>query len=279
MCVTVASGNIVGNARQKWKVCHAMAFWSCMPGLKSSSGLYPVLLHYCLCRLSPASLIHYLKYKLCSFVDIVVDLSSHLLLRSPLAHCVGVSIMESKVSPTQPRQPLVASFSHQQHSSKHSTAASHPRHIDLQALHSSFVSTRHKKVRAPRSLKPQWPPNLSESNKELVLALGLEEVYRCMAENHKFHIDVVREVAAGQQSLEHADQVLCSMRKAAECEYTHIMKQEFGIAIKEGCTKQTRAVRKRKRKAMQIREQGLACLARALSDKQRWVPWAETLTP
>jgi hypothetical protein len=69
--------------------------------------------------------------------------------------------------------------------------------------------------------------NLSASNKELVLALGLEEVYKHMAESHKFHIDVVREVAASQQSLENADQVLCSMHKAAEHEYARLMKQEF----------------------------------------------------
>jgi hypothetical protein len=69
--------------------------------------------------------------------------------------------------------------------------------------------------------------NLSASNKELVLALGLEEVYKHMAENHKFHIDVVQEVAASQQSLENADRVLCSMHKAAEHEYACLMKQEF----------------------------------------------------
>lgn len=130
----------------------------------------------------------------------------------------------------KPIKPLEGSSSHQQHSSEHSTvAASHPRHIDLQALHSSYTSTRHaleklgwpQKVKAPRLSRPS---NLSESNKELVLALGLEEVYKHMAENHKFHIDVVWEVAARQQSLEHADQVLYSMRKAAEREYAHIMK-------------------------------------------------------
>ena len=39
---------------------------------------------------------------------------------------------------------------------------------------------------------------------------------------------------AGQQSLEDADNVLCSMRKAAEREYARIMKQEFGVAIQGG---------------------------------------------
>lgn len=67
-------------------------------------------------------------------------------------------------------------------------------------------------------------PNLSESDKELVLALGLEEVYKHMAEKHKFHIDFVQEVGAGQQCLELADQVMCSMCKA-EHEYACIMKQ------------------------------------------------------
>ena len=67
-----------------------------------------------------------------------------------------------------------------------------------------------------------------------MLALGLEEVHKHMAENHKFHIDVVREVVAGQQCLEDADQVLCRMRKAAECEYACIMKQQFGVGIQRG---------------------------------------------
>jgi hypothetical protein len=83
-----------------------------------------------------------------------------------------------------------------------------------------------------------WPqqaktlPNLSESDKTLLLTLGLEVVYKRMADNHKFHIDVVQkvvqEVLARKQSLEQADQVLCSMRKAVECKYAHIMKQQFG---------------------------------------------------
>jgi hypothetical protein len=134
--------------------------------------------------------------------------------------------MGPKVSPTtRPNQPL-ASSSHLQNSSEYSTTATPP-HIDLQALHSSFRSTgKHtlekiqpQQVRAPNLLRQS---NLSESNKEVVLALGLEEVYKRMAESHKFHIDLVREVAAGQQSLEHTDQVLYSMRKAAEREYAHI---------------------------------------------------------
>ena len=131
------------------------------------------------------------------------------------------------MDPEESPQPL-ASSSHQQHSSEHPTISTCP-HIDLQALHSRKSIKRsqaskntsfcisgctHEKIwppqaRAPRSLTP---PNLSESDKKrLVLALGLEEAYKRMAANHKFHIDVVREVAAGQQCLEQADQVLCSM--------------------------------------------------------------------
>ena len=122
-------------------------------------------------------------------------------------------------------------------------------HIDLRVLHSrksvekfrassssnrSFGSTgralvvkktRSRQAKAPRS---STPPNLSESNKELVLALGLEAVYKRMADNHKFHIDIVREVAARQRSLEQADQVLRSMREAAEHEYARLLKREFG---------------------------------------------------
>ena len=120
-------------------------------------------------------------------------------------------------------------------------------HIDLQVLHSrksvekfrastssnrSFGSTsralvkktRPRKAKAPRS---STPPNLSESNKGLVLALGLEAVYKRMADNHKFHVDIVREVAARQRSLEQADQVLRSMREAAEHEYARLLKREF----------------------------------------------------
>ena len=154
---------------------------------------------------------------------------------------VGVSMMDHKVSPTPRSTQPLASPSQQQHSSEHPTTAIHPQHIDLQALHSSFHSAGHphkilpqprpQQVRAPSLLSS---PNLSESNKELVLGLGLEEVYKCMAENHKFHIDVVWEVAAGQQCFEHADQVLCSMHKAAEHEYAQIMKQEFGVALQSG---------------------------------------------
>jgi hypothetical protein len=116
----------------------------------------------------------------------------------------------------------------------------------LQALHSSFHSTGKsttsalekiwpQQVRAPRLSRQSNPrSNLSESNKELVLALGLEEIYKCMAKNHKFHIDLVWEVAAGQRSLEHADQVLYSMCKAAEHEYACITKQEFSVALQTG---------------------------------------------
>ena len=143
--------------------------------------------------------------------------------------------MEPKVSPTQ---PPVASSSHWQHSSEHSTAATHPQLIDLKALHSSFGHTSHTPEKGGQPEQVRVPlaksPNLSESNKELLLALGLEKVYKSMAENHKFHIDVVRKVVEGQRSLEDADNVLCSMRKAAEREYARIMKQEFGVAIQGG---------------------------------------------
>ncbi|KAI9442450.1 hypothetical protein H4582DRAFT_1928442 [Lactarius indigo] len=121
-------------------------------------------------------------------------------------------------------------------------------HIDLRVLHSrksvetfragstpslggstsrprTVEKKRPRQARAPRS---STPPNLSESNKGLVLALGLEEVYKRMAENHKFHVDIVREVAARQRSLEHADKVLRNMREAAEQEYARLLKQEFG---------------------------------------------------
>lgn len=124
-------------------------------------------------------------------------------------------------------------------------------HIDLRVLHSrksverfrtssnrSFGSTsrtrektRRRQAKAPRS---STPPNLSESNKELVLALGLEEVYKRMADNHKFHVDIVREVAARQRSLEQADKVLRSMREAAEHEYARLLKREFGVALETG---------------------------------------------
>ena len=197
-----ASGNvIVGNARPKWKVCHAMAIRLSQSHLRPGSKL-----PHCCC-LTCSITIYNKNYVI--FVDIVGNSLSHLFLRSP--GCVGVSMMDLKVSPTPgPTQPL-ASSSCQQHSSEHPTTATHPWHIDLRALHLSFGSTGRtlgkigpQQGRAPR-LPVLWPPNLSESNKELVLALGLEEVYKRMAENHKFHIDVVWEVAAGQQSLEHAD--------------------------------------------------------------------------
>jgi hypothetical protein len=167
------------------------------------------------------------------FVDIIGDLLSNLSLRSSLS--MGASMMDPKVSPTQ---PPVASSSHQQHSSEHSTAATHPRLIDLKALHSSFGHTSHTLEKRGQPQQVRIPlgrsPNLSESDKELVLALGLEEVYKRMAENHKFHIDVVQKVVAGLQSLEHADSVLCSMHKAAEHEYVRKMKEDFGVTIQGG---------------------------------------------
>lgn len=125
-------------------------------------------------------------------------------------------------------------------------------HIDLRVLHSrksvesfragsnsSFGSTSRplEKIRPPqakRASRSSTAANLSEANKELVLALGLEEVYKRMAENHKFHIDIVREVAAGQQSLEQADEVLRSMREAAEHEYARLLKRESGVDVGTG---------------------------------------------
>ncbi|KAF8271291.1 hypothetical protein EI94DRAFT_1797270 [Lactarius quietus] len=124
-------------------------------------------------------------------------------------------------------------------------------HIDLRVLHSrksvenwrassntSFGSSSRtiEKIRPQRAKarRSSTTPNLSESNKELVLALGLEEVYKRMAENHKFHVDIVREVAARQRSLEHADRVLRSMREAAEQEYARLLKREFGTALVTG---------------------------------------------
>ena len=107
-------------------------------------------------------------------------------------------------------------------------------HIDLRALHSSrsvgLSQTRRAisvgrsstsetsnvaKKRRRKPFRPSTPPNLSESNKELVLALGLDVVYSRMAQNHKLHVDLVREVATKQQSLEDADRVLCNIREAA----------------------------------------------------------------
>ena len=116
-------------------------------------------------------------------------------------------------------------------------------HIDLRALHSGksvgtsligraisvgcsntsesgSVTTKKWPRRPSRS---STPPNLSESNKKLVLSLGLEAVYSRMAENHKFHIDVVREVAAEQPSLEDTDRVLCNMRLAASREFARLL--------------------------------------------------------
>jgi hypothetical protein len=79
------------------------------------------------------------------------------------------------------------------------------------------------------------PPNLSESNKKLVLSLGLEAVYSRMAENHKFHIDVVREVAAEQPSLEDTDRVLCNMRLAASREFARLLRQNEAAYSPIGC--------------------------------------------
>ena len=119
-------------------------------------------------------------------------------------------------------------------------------HIDLRALHSgksvgtsliggtmsvsrsntSEGSSVAKKKRPRKSSRSSTSANLSKSNKELVLALGLEEVYSRMAQNHKFHIDIVREVATRQRSLEDADRVLRNMREAASREYARLLRQD-----------------------------------------------------
>jgi hypothetical protein len=118
-------------------------------------------------------------------------------------------------------------------------------HIDLRALHlgksvgtsltgraisvgrsnTSESSSATTKKWPRRSSRSSTPLNLSESNKKLVLSLGLEAVYSRMAENHKFHIDVVREVAAEQPSLEDTDRVLCNMRLAASREFARLLGQ------------------------------------------------------
>lgn len=127
-------------------------------------------------------------------------------------------------------------------------------HIDLRALHlgksvgtsvgraisvsfsntskSSGATTKKWSRRPSRS---STPPNLSESNKKLVLSLGLEAVYSRMAENHKFHIDVVREVAAEQPSLEDTDRVLCNMRLAASREFARSLRQNKTANSPVGC--------------------------------------------
>jgi hypothetical protein len=128
-------------------------------------------------------------------------------------------------------------------------------HIDLRALHlsksvgtsltgraisvgrsntSESSSATTKKWRR-RSSRSSTPPNLSESNKKLVLSLGLEAVYLRMAENHKFHIDVVREVAAEQPSLEDTDRVLCNMRLAASREFARLLRQNEAAYSPVGC--------------------------------------------
>jgi hypothetical protein len=77
-------------------------------------------------------------------------------------------------------------------------------------------------------------PNLSESNKELVLDLGLKAVFSRMVENHKFHIDIVREVAAGR-TLEDTDRVLRNMYEAAIREYVRSRKQDETVYSPSGC--------------------------------------------
>ncbi len=126
-------------------------------------------------------------------------------------------------------------------------------HIDLRALHlgksvrtslvgraisvgrsnTSESSGGTTKKWSRRPSRSSTPPNLSESNRELVFALGLEAVYSRMAKNHKFHIDVVREVAARQRSLEDADRVLCNMREAAGREFTRLLADEVASVGRE----------------------------------------------
>ena len=128
-------------------------------------------------------------------------------------------------------------------------------HIDLRALHlsksagtsvtgraisvgcsnTSRSSSATMKKLPRRPSRSSTPPNLSESNKKLVLSLGLEAVYSRMAENHKFHIDVVREVAAEQPSLEDTDRVLCNMRLAASREFTRLLRQNEAAYLPVGC--------------------------------------------
>lgn len=113
-------------------------------------------------------------------------------------------------------------------------------HIDLRALHSSrrvgtsligsgtsgshsISSDMMKTIQPSRPLRSSTPPNLPESEKKLVLALGLEAVYSRMAENHRFHVDFVREVASRHRSLEEANEVLDNMRKAAGREYARLL--------------------------------------------------------
>ena len=99
--------------------------------------------------------------------------------------------------------------------------------VSLGRSNSSDSSSILKKKLPRRSRRSSIQPNLSESNKELVLVLGLEAVYSRMAENHKFHIDVVREVASRQRSLEDTDRVLRNMREAAGREYARMLRQEY----------------------------------------------------
>jgi hypothetical protein len=128
-------------------------------------------------------------------------------------------------------------------------------HIDLRALHlgksvgtsligraisvgcsnTSESSSATMKKLSRRPSRSSTPSNLSESNKKLVLSLGLEAVYSRMAENHKFHIDVVREVAAEQPSLEDTDRVLCNMRLAASREFARLLRQNKAAYPPVGC--------------------------------------------
>ena len=132
------------------------------------------------------------------------------------------------MDPEESSQPLAPSI-HQQHSSEHPAMA---RYIDLKALHLRKSAVRSQVGNETSFGGPSCPLEEMPPLKER--ALGLEEVYKRMADNHKFYIDVVREVAACQPSLERADQVLCSMREAAEHEYARLMKQQFGVSLTTG---------------------------------------------
>ena len=100
-----------------------------------------------------------------------------------------------------------------------------------------------------------------------MLAFGLEEVYKRMVENHKFHADIMREVAARQRSLEHADQVLRNMREAAMHEYARLLKQEFGVTLRTGVY-QTEESDEEEEDAENLRNEEHGRLALSLHTKQ-----------
>jgi hypothetical protein len=175
VCAVCGSG-CVGDSAGKARWATLWEYKTEMEGVPCD-GILPLFSHLNQCCSVPPSapllLSRNINYVLC--VDIIGNLSSHISLRSSL--CVGASMMDPKVSPTQ---LPVASSSHQQHSSEHSTAATHPQFIDLKALHSSFGHTSPTLEKRGQPQQVRMPlarsPNLSESDRELVLALGLEEV-------------------------------------------------------------------------------------------------------